>query len=347
MIAELDGMISFLIFALGAIIGSFLNVCIVRLPHEKSVVYPASHCVHCKTPIAWHDNIPLLSWLILGGRCRRCKKNISFRYFLVELITATGFLLFYKYYGFQAILIPYLVMLSGFIVSTFVDFKHRIIPDEISIGGTIAGVIFSLFIPQLHGQVIFWKGGLWSILGLLAGGGSIYLMGLLGNVIIPRSRRQLDSILKEEFMQVMGPIAPDVFEGLWQDMAKNGYIVPRGGTADVLDTYWQTKKADQLKLSSAYAHLSKKVFKVLRMDTMGGGDVKLMTMVGAFMGWKLALLSFFLAPFFGALYGVIEKIRTKGSIIAYGPFLILGALVSLFKGEEILRWLASCYGLNY
>ncbi len=347
MIAELDGIISISIFALGAIIGSFLNVCIVRLPHEKSVVFPASHCVHCKNPITWHDNIPLVSWLLLGGRCRHCKKNISFRYFLVELITATGFLLFYKHYGFHAILIPYLVMLSGFIVATFVDFEHRIIPDEISIGGTVVGVVFSLLIPQLHGHDVFWKGGLWSVVGLLVGGGSIYLMGLLGNVIIPRSRRQLDSILKEEFLQVMSPIAPDVFEGLWQDMARNGYIVPKDGTADVLDAFWKTKKADQLKLSPAYAHLSKKVFKVLRMDTMGGGDVKLMAMVGAFMGWKLALLSFFLAPFFGAVYGVIEKIRTKDSIIAYGPFLILGALVSLFKGQEIIRLVASSYGITY
>lgn len=347
MIAQFDSILSSAIFALGAIIGSFLNVCIVRLPNERSVVFPASHCVHCKKPIAWYDNIPLLSWLVLGGRCRQCKQKISFRYFLVELITATGFLLFYQFYGFHAILVPYLVMLCGFIVATFVDFEYRIIPDEISIGGTVVGVIFSLFIPQLHGQDVFWKGGLWSLVGLVAGGGSIYLMGLLGNIIIPRSRRQLDSILKEEFLQVMNPIEPDVFEGLWQDMALNGYIVPKDGTADVLDTFWNTKKADQLKLSPTYAHLSKKVFKVLRMDTMGGGDVKLMAMVGAFMGWKLALLSFFLAPFFGAVYGIIEKIRTKESVIAYGPFLILGALVSLIKGQDIIRWIAATYGVPY
>lgn len=347
MIAQFDGILSSAIFAFGAIIGSFLNVCIVRLPKERSVVFPASHCVHCKKPIAWHDNIPFFSWLVLGGRCRQCKQKISFRYFLVELITATGFLLFYKYFGFHLVLFPYLVMLCGFIVATFVDFEHRIIPDEVSIGGTVVGVLFSLFIPQLHGQDVFWKGGMWSVVGLLAGGGSIYLMGLLGNIIIPRSRRQLDSILKEEFLQVMSPIAPDVFEGLWQDMALNGYILPKDGTADVLDIFWQTKKADQLTLSPAYEHLRKKVFKVLRMDTMGGGDVKLMAMVGAFMGWKLALLSFFLAPFFGAVYGIIEKIRTKESVIAYGPFLILGALVSLIKGQDIIRWIAATYGVQY
>jgi len=171
---DLDGILSFSLFFLGAIIGSFLNVCIVRLPHGKSVVFPSSHCVHCQKAIAWHDNIPLLSYLFLAGRCRHCKGKISFRYFLVELLTAVSFLLFYKYFGFHAILIPYLVMLCGFIVATFVDFEHRIIPDEISVGGTVVGVVFSLLIPQLHGQDIFWKGGLWSVVGLLAGAGPIY-----------------------------------------------------------------------------------------------------------------------------------------------------------------------------
>lgn len=265
---EYDGFFSIGFFLFGSIIGSFLNVCIVRLPHEKSVVFPASHCVHCKKPIAWYDNIPLISYLILAGCCRQCKAKISFRYFFVELVTGISFVLFYKYFGLQAVLIPYLVMMCGFIVATFVDFEHRIIPDEVSIGGMIAGVIFSIFIPQLHGQDAFWNGALWSIIGLLAGGGSIYLMGLLGDVIFKK-------------------------------------------------------------------------------ESMGGGDVKLMAMVGAFMGWKYALLTFFLAPFFGAIYGIIEKLRTKDSTIAYGPFLVLGALLSLFKGDVILRWILNNYGISY
>lgn len=339
--------LSIFFFVLGAIFGSFLNVCIVRLPHEKSVVFPASHCVNCKKPIAWHDNIPLISYLILRGCCRHCKQKISFRYFLVELVTALSFLLFYKYYGWKPILVPYLVMMCGFIVATFVDFEHRIIPDEVSIGGTIAGVLFSLLIPQLHGQDVFWKGGLWSLVGLAVGGGAVYLMGLLGNVIIPRSKRQVDNILKEEFLQVMQPIAPDVFEGLWNELARCGYLVPKDETADVLDAFWEVKKSEDLNLAPEYAHWKKKVHRKLIGDTMGGGDVKLMAMVGAFMGWKLALLSFFLAPFFGALYGIVEKIRTKESTIAYGPFLVLGALLSLFMGEAIIRWIASGYGVHY
>jgi leader peptidase (prepilin peptidase) / N-methyltransferase len=264
----LEGLWAVCFFFLGTIVGSFLNVCIVRLPHEKSVVFPASHCVHCRKPIQWYDNVPLLSYLILGGRCRHCKKKISIRYFIVELVTGISFVIFYKFFGLSPVVIPYLVMMCGFIVATFVDFEHRIIPDEVSIGGTIAGVVFSTLIPQLHGQDVFWKGALWSVVGLLAGGGSIYLMGMLGDVIFKK-------------------------------------------------------------------------------ESMGGGDVKLMAMVGAFMGWKMALLTFFLAPFFGAIYGVAEKIRTKDSTIAYGPFLVLGALLSLFWGDEILRWVLRNYGIEY
>jgi len=246
-------------FMTGAIIGSFLNVCIVRLPLEKSVVFPSSHCVACRTPIQWYDNIPLISWLILGGRCRACHEKISFRYWFVEFLTACIFLFFYEHYGLQAILLPYLVMMCGFIVATFVDFGHRIIPDEVSIGGMIAGVFFSLIIPQLHGVHSPFLGFGLAVLGLLVGGGIIYLMGVIGDF-------------------------------------------------------------------------------VFKKETMGGGDVKLMGMVGAFLGWKLAILTFFLAPFFGAGFGIVEKIRTKDSTIAYGPFLIMGALVSLFWGDQIIHY---------
>jgi len=245
------------LFIAGAMTGSFLNVCIVRLPLEKSIVFPGSHCVACRTPIQWYDNIPLISWLVLGGRCRACKIRISFRYWLVELLTGITFFLFYRYYGIQPVLWPYLVMVSGFIVATFVDFEYRIIPDEVSIGGMIAGLVFSLIIPQLHGTHSPFLGVGWSLLGILVGGGSIYLMGVIGDF-------------------------------------------------------------------------------VFKKETMGGGDVKLMGMVGAFMGWKLALLTFFLAPFFGAGFGIVEKIRTKDSTIAYGPFLIMGALASLFWGDKII-----------
>ena len=255
------------IFVLGAVVGSFLNVCIVRMPHTQSIVYPGSHCVHCKKPILWYDNIPLLSYIFLGGKCRFCKKKISFRYFIVELVTAVSFLIFYRHFGFDIILWPYLLMLCGFIIATFVDMEHRIIPDEISVGGIVVGIILSALIPELH-DTSLWTVGLWrSLLGVLIGGGAIYAMGLLG-----------DFIFKKE--------------------------------------------------------------------SMGGGDVKLLAMMGAFLGWQMAVLTFFVAPIFGALAGIIIKIRTKESVIPYGPFLVIGALVSLFWAEPIVQWILSGYGLN-
>ena len=261
-------------FILGAIVGSFLNVCIVRMPHEKSVVTPRSHCVHCKKQLLWYDNIPFISYVLLGGHCRFCKEKISPRYFLVELITAITFVIFYQYFGLTALLPAYLAMVCGFIVATFVDFQHRIIPDEISIGGMVAGLLFSAFIPELHGMdagtgsliLAHLKSLGWSLVGVLVGGGSIYAMGILG-----------DFLFKKE--------------------------------------------------------------------SMGGGDVKLMAMVGAFLGWKLAILTFFLAPFAGAVYGIVEKIRTKDSMIAFGPFLVAGAIISLFWGDAIILWILSGYGL--
>ena len=260
-------------FVLGSIVGSFLNVCIVRMPKESSIVTPASHCMHCGHPIPWFDNIPLVSYFFLMGKCRYCNAKFSFRYFLVELLTASTFLGFYLYFGLAPLLWPYLFMAGCFIVATFVDFEHRIIPDEISIGGMFAGLVFSFFIPQLHvpsgdpsGLALHFQGLYHSIIGVLVGGGSIYAMGVLG-----------DFLFKKE--------------------------------------------------------------------SMGGGDVKLLAMIGAFLGWKLAILTFFVAPFFGAVFGIIEKVRTKDSAIPYGPFLVLGALICLFKGKELLAWVLSGYGL--
>ena len=211
---------------------------------------------------------------MLGGKCRSCHAPISFRYFLVELLAGVVFVSYYLYFGLTPVLWPYLFMTCCFIVAIFVDFEHRIIPDEISVGGLIAGLVFSLFIPELHGVAN--GSGHWimphlkslglSLLGVVIGGGAIYAMGVLGD--------------------------------------------------------WLFKK-----------------------ESMGGGDIKLLAMIGAFMGWKYAILTFFVAPFFGAVFGIIEKIRIKDTTIAYGPFLVLGALICLFWGNNLMAWIMSGYGL--
>ncbi len=316
-------------FILGSIIGSFLNVCIVRLPKEKSVVFPSSHCPKCQKPIAWYDNIPLISWLLLGGRCRHCKGKIAFRYWMVELLTGIVFMVFYNYYGAISILPAYLVMVSCFIVATFVDIEHRIIPDEISIGGMWAGLILSTLIPSLHS----------SSENLLVGGfiaGFIVLLCLFLEWIYPFFCKHLmaeeqgydDKPLKILILTslliiyvvnahwIKGPQLLNIhLHGLASAMA--GFIIG-GGTIYAMGLIGDI---------------------IFRKESMGGGDVKLMAMIGAFLGWKVALLSFFIAPFFGGVVGIVEKIRTKESTIAYGPFIVLGALVSLFWGDAIIQWI--------
>jgi leader peptidase (prepilin peptidase)/N-methyltransferase len=342
-------LVEFFVVFLGACIGSFLNVCIVRLPKEQSVVSPGSHCMSCKKPIAWFDNIPMLSYLVLGGKCRYCKTGYSIRYFFIELLTAVTFWAFYKIFGLTALTLAYWVMVSGFIVATFVDFEHRIIPDEVSVGGMCVGMVLSLFIPQLHGLVVqsgHWMIYLqslgWSALGALAGGGTIYAMTVIGNSFIPRSMRKIDHATKEEFDDAFSPLKKDIIDGLRNNMIRSGYMNENG---DILSAYWDVKKAADLQFDPEFAGYKKKVFKTVMMDTTGGGDVKLMAMVGAFLGWKLAVLTFFLAPFFGATYGIVEKIRTKDSAIAYGPFLVLAALASLFYGNKIILFVLNGYTL--
>ena len=322
--------ISGFIFVLGAMIGSFLNVCIVRLPDEKSVVFPGSHCGQCKKPIAWYDNIPLISWILLKGNCRNCGQKFSIRYWFVELLTGIVFVLFYWHYGLTPVLGPYLVMVSCFIVATFVDFGHRIIPDEVSIGGMFAGIALSVVVPQLHSV----NASEAALSGFIAGMVVLICLGLMA--IYPIFCKHLmeeeggdqdrgvkilvlcSLLILAGINMAAGHLPSNIAAYLLSlSMALSGYIVGGG-------------------MIYAMGLLGDIVFK---KESMGGGDVKLLAMVGAFLGWKLAILAFFIAPFFGAIFGIAEKFRTGDSTMAYGPFLILGSLVSLFWGSAIIQWI--------
>ena len=120
------------------------------MPKNESIVFPGSHCPSCKHRIAWYQNIPIFSYILLLGRCPSCRTKISFRYLLVEVLTGVAFSGFYFYTGMTLLTFAYLVMISCFIIATFVDFSHRIIPDEVSIGGMVIGICLSAFIPGLH-----------------------------------------------------------------------------------------------------------------------------------------------------------------------------------------------------
>ena len=144
-------------FALGCIVGSFLNVCIHRMPLGMSIVTPPSHCPHCKYSIPWWLNIPLVTWLALRGRCKNCGAPISPRYFVVELLTGLAFLGCWLKFGdpvheypSMSLALVYAVFLAGLICATFIDFEHFIIPDEITYGGVAAGLVASFFLPSLQ-----------------------------------------------------------------------------------------------------------------------------------------------------------------------------------------------------
>ena len=238
----------------GAMVGSFLNVCILRLPENESIVTPGSHCPYCKKPIQFYDNIPLISYFLLRGRCRCCKKPISIQYPLVEGITAIGsFLLFLKYGPSLSYLI-YFFFLDGLIVITVIDLYHQIIPDVVSIPGIGVGLLSPLIIPHLT--------LLNSLMGILLGGGSLFLVATL------------------------------------------------------------------------YRWLFKR-------EGMGGGDIKLLAMIGAFLGWKAVILAILLSSLVGSIVGIVIMVF-KGKnfkyAIPFGPFLSFGAVMALFYQNEIISW---------
>ena len=246
-----------LIFIFGLVIGSFLNVCIYRIPRNESLVCPGSRCTLCKKPIPWYDNIPLLSYLMLRTRCRACHEKISFRYFAVELISAIAFLILFINFGLNYIFWVYSLLTFGLIVVTFIDLEFQLIPDSISLIGIFAGIILSIIFPGLQNAFTWGKAFLNSVSGALIGGGLIYLTGVLGQL-------------------------------------------------------------------------------AFKKESMGGGDVKLMAMLGAFLGWKMAVLIFFLAPFFGAPVGIYVKFIKKEDIIPYGPYISLAGFVAMVWGHRIL-----------
>jgi len=187
-------------FALGCIVGSFLNVCIYRMPLGKSIVSPPSHCPHCEYSIPFYLNIPLVTWLMLRGRCKNCGAPILPRYFIVEFLTGAAFLgCWLKFadllHPFQAmpVALVYAIFLSGLIVATFIDIEHFIIPDEITLGGMAAGFVASLFLPQLQAANSLGAGLLQSLLGIAVGAGIVYTILRLGKLMFGKYVLNLDA----------------------------------------------------------------------------------------------------------------------------------------------------------
>lgn len=243
-----------LVFIFGTAVGSFLNVCIWRLPRKESIVFPASHCPKCESPIRWHQNIPILSYLVLGGRCASCKAPISWRYPLVEALTGLLFVAVLYRFGLQWATPVYWLFVAALVAISFIDLDHQIIPNVITLPGILIGFSCSLLIP--------WFSWLDSLIGILVGGGILYLIAV------------------------------------------------------------------------AYELLARK-------EGMGLGDVKLLALIGAFLGWQGVLPVIFLSSLMGTLVGVpLMLVKKAGGKLAipFGPFLALGALVWLLWGGGLFRW---------
>jgi leader peptidase (prepilin peptidase)/N-methyltransferase len=249
-----NSMISLSVFFLGSILGSFLNVCIYRLPKRQSIVSPSSHCPHCGQPIRFYDNIPIVSYLLLRGRCRHCKGGISARYPIVEGLSGLICLALYIRYGLTPQSLLLLLFAAALLTITFIDLDYQIIPDVISIPGIFCGIGASYFIANVS-----WRE---SLFGILTGGGILFLVAI-------------------------------------------GYK-------------WVTGR-----------------------EGMGGGDIKLLAMVGAWLGWKAIPFVLFSSSLIGLLIGggsVLINKRGLRSKIPFGPFLALSSLIYIFFGPELITW---------
>ena len=178
--------LSAFIFLAGLCIGSFLNVCIWRIPREESIVWPGSHCPACNHAIAPWDNIPLLSWLVLNGKCRHCKAPISPRYFVVELLTGALFTALWLVHGWSVQTPVYIFFAAALILGTFVDLDHLILPDRVTLGGMVAGPLLSFAIPALQGQTDRLSALVHSLAGLALGYGILWLVATLGRLFLKR-----------------------------------------------------------------------------------------------------------------------------------------------------------------
>lgn len=245
-------------FMWGSMLGSFLNVCIYRLPREQSVVRSRSRCPGCKRTIAWYDNVPLVSFALLRAQCRHCRAPISWRYPVVEALTGGATVAVLHRFGVNPVGLIYTAFVAALIAVSFVDLEFQIIPDEISVGGLVAGLALSVLVPALHGTDARLVSLGYSVVGVLAGGGILYGTAIIGDFIF-------------------------------------------------------------------------------RKESMGGGDIKLLAMAGAILGWKPVLVTFFTAPMLALVPGLLVLAFKKSHIIPYGPFLSLALVISLFYGNDLLR----------
>ena len=243
----------------GLLIGSFLNAVIHRVPRKQSLVSPGSRCPSCGYALQWYDNIPVLSYLMLGGRCRKCRQGISIRYPIVELVTAAVFVAHYFVFGWTPFLLVRLIFAASLVALFAIDLEHHLLPDVITLPGIVVGVVASFFLPP---------GIVDALIGMLIGGGVLWAIG-------------------EAYFRYSGE------------------------------------------------------------EGMGGGDVKMLAMIGAFLGWKLVLVTLVLSSIAGSVLGLTIIALKRGGMkhaLPFGTFLALGALAASLIGDRIVTWYAGQLG---
>jgi leader peptidase (prepilin peptidase)/N-methyltransferase len=358
-------------FVLGACIGSFLNVCIYRMPLNLSVNKPKrSFCPSCKYQIPWTSNLPLITWVAQGGKCKNCGSRISIRYFLVELLTGLLFLAtWWRVTTTSAEVnewlrfLPLAVFVSLLIVATFIDFEHFIIPDEITWGGAVAGIVFSLLVPQLHHQEFGnWMGHLtaggWALAGAALGFALLWLISVLGKAAFGKKTLKFDPPAAmtwthdHESDSAKLKVGDD--EMLWEELFTNEKDVlvmdcPRfvfeGTTVEnesIRTHYLQLHLADQthdLQKAKFFTGTVRQL--TFTRDAMGFGDVKFIACIGAFLGWQAVFFTVMSASVIGALTAGVTILLGKrewSAKIPFGPYLSLGALLWMFSGPELIAW---------
>ncbi|MCK5706993.1 MAG: prepilin peptidase [Candidatus Aureabacteria bacterium] len=191
-------MIKIIIFAYGLCVGSFLNVCIYRIPKRKSIAFPASHCPKCKAKIPWYYNVPVISYVVLRGKCSNCKENISICYPIVEFITGLSALALYIHFQTSEhnilLAVFYFIFVAALIVITTIDLRYYIIPDVISLPGIILGMIFSFIVPEMQGELEPLNGLLFSFVSALSGGGILLMVALIGTWIFKKEAMGMGDI---------------------------------------------------------------------------------------------------------------------------------------------------------
>ena len=350
---------SAVLFTFGCMVGSFLNVCIHRMPRGMSVVSPPSHCPHCNYSIPWFLNIPLLTWLSLRGKCANCKTPISSRYFLVELLTGVAFLGCWLAFGksSSALALMYCLVLAGFIVATFIDFEHFIIPDEVTIGGMVAGALCSFVVPALHqvpGAPVppAAKALLLSFVGMAVGAGLVYAVVRIGKLLFGRQHIDLPPETRIIFTET-SVVLPDQtipFEDLFyrktdvvQLEAKSVELIDRCYRKVLVRLMPEKLFIGEESIDPESVHQMEVVTDriTLPREAMGFGDVKFMGAIGAFLGWQAAVFSLLVSSVLGAAVGmtlILLKRQEMSARLPYGPYIAAAAVIWIFAGHRLLDY---------